>query len=153
MDYFSIGVELDAPAATSDQVDSWMDYLLAANLHPSISTSPRGFLQFKVSAQGTALLPAIITAVSTLERLVGRPALVVEALTEAEEEARDGYAELPEMVSITQAAELLGRTRQRVHQMIETRQLPSAQQVGNAWIIAKSDVLAKVEPTELKEES
>lgn len=43
------------------------------------------------------------------------------------------------VISITQAAEMLGLTRQRVHALLLNRQLDGFK-VGNSWVICKSSV-------------
>jgi hypothetical protein len=48
-----------------------------------------------------------------------------------------------EYVSITDAADMLGITRQRVHVMLQHGQL-FGRKVGNAWMIARASVIARL---------
>ena len=45
-------------------------------------------------------------------------------------------------VSISEASELLGITRQRVHVMLQRGQL-AGRMVGNAWIVSRASVMAR----------
>ncbi len=141
--YFAVHIELDAHK-TENEMIKLHDQLAQIDYHPAVGVSPRGFLDVRVTVPATGLIQAVTTTVATMQHLTEATAIAVEALTEKERDAREGFVHIPEMMSVTEAAEALGVKRQRILQMIDERKFPSAQQVGTTWVIAESDVSAKM---------
>ena len=106
---------------------------------PALSNSTRGWRSATVTVPGASLRQAIATAVALVEAAYAAPAIAVEAMTEAEADVRQGWVQTPDLVSVTQAAELLGVSRQRVLQRIRENTLP-ATQVGRDYVIPRSAV-------------
>lgn len=140
MQNYSITIEVnDATALTGDDVDR-----ITAELEefmPALGNSARGFRSVSITAPGETLRQAVTAAVAVVEAALGAPAIVCEAMTEDEFDVRQGWAPVPELVSVSQAAELLGVSRQRVLQRISERTLP-ATQVGRDYVIPRSAVEA-----------
>jgi excisionase family DNA binding protein len=149
MIHYNIHVELDKRDPTEDDIMSLLTYLEQGQFNPSVGTSPRGYLSARVTVPSAGLVQAVMSTVATVQQLASTTALAVEAMTEAEFDAREGFAPIPEMLSVTEVSELLGVKRQRVLQMISEHKFPSAQQVGSTWVIASSDAQAKAVPTGL----
>jgi len=139
---YSIHIELDAKK-TVEEIVQIHERLAAIDYHPAVGISPRGYLDAQVTVPATSLIQAVTTTVATIQQITDATAIAVEAMTEKEWDARQGFVHIPEMMSVTEAAEALGVKRQRILQMIDERKFPSAQQVGSTWIIAESDVSAK----------
>lgn len=114
-----------------------------ADYHPAVGRTSRNRLEVIVTLPAADLRQAIATGLAVVER-AAHPAKVtsVEAMTTKEFDARtdvDDPVEIPELVSITEAAAALGVTRQAVHQRIEAGTLP-ATQIGKTWVIPKSAI-------------
>jgi excisionase family DNA binding protein len=122
---------------TDDQVDAAMARL--EQYHPALGGSPRGWQSAIISLPAASLMQATSTALALVEAAFGAPALAVEVMTTAEFDARQGWSPMPDLVSVSEAAELLGVSRQRVLQRIEAKTLP-ATRVGRDWVIARSAV-------------
>ncbi|WP_223691087.1 helix-turn-helix domain-containing protein [Leifsonia poae] len=67
--------------------------------------------------------------------------ITITVLTEAEWNAREGYTPMPDLVGVTDAAEILGVSRQRVLQLIDEHRL-TAEKVGKSMVLARSEVEA-----------
>jgi excisionase family DNA binding protein len=79
------------------------------------------------------------TAVAIVEAAAGAPALAVEVMSTDDLNRRNGIEPIPELVSVTEASELLGVTLQRVLQLVDAGALAS-QRVGNAVVIPRAAV-------------
>lgn len=121
-----------------DAIDTAMARL--EQFHPAIGGSPRGWRSAIISLPAENLAQATIAAVAVVEAAFGAPALAAEVMTTAEFDARQGWAPVPDLVSVSEAAELLGVSRQRILQRIEAKTLP-ASRVGRDWVIPRSAVV------------
>ena len=138
---YAAHIELTETQPTNDRVLALMDAL--ATYHPAVGISPRGYLDAQITVPAESLAQAITTAVAVVEAAAGVPALRAEVMTEAEFDAREGYVPMPDLVSITEFAELMGITRQRAIQMVAENKLTTAQKVGKTIVIARSEAIAK----------
>jgi hypothetical protein len=64
-------------------------------------------------------------------------------LTTEEWNKREGFTTMPELISTTDFATLMGIHRTRVSQMISEGKLTTAQRVGGTHVIAMSEAIAK----------
>lgn len=131
---FSAHVELERRRASDDQISAMLDHL--GGFSAAVGTSPRGWVDVQLSVVATTLAQATQTAVAVVEdaaRQAGIPAAAVaaEVMTEREFDVRQGHEQEqaagvlaarrnPEPASVVDAVaagELLGVTRQRVHQL------------------------------------
>lgn len=103
---------------------------------PATGRAERGWVEVYITVPATTLRQAFSTALAVAEAAVQVPVLAVEVLPTAEFDARNGLAPLPELVSVTEAAALLGVSRQAVLQRLESGSLPG-RKVGNAWVIQR----------------
>ncbi|MGH1563012.1 helix-turn-helix domain-containing protein [Mumia sp. DW29H23] len=116
--------------------EDFADDLIAAleHHHPAVGESPRGWVSARISLPAESLAQASTTAVALVEAATGAAAIACEVATETEFDAREGFVSAPELVSVTQAAESLGVSRQAVLDRIARRTLP-ATKVGRDYVI------------------
>lgn len=120
-------------------VDQLMDAL--DGYHPALSDGPKGHARAIISFPAENLRQAISTALAVIED-VGGPATAVAVMTSAEFDARTGLGPLPELVSVTEAAQQLGVSRQAVLERLERGTL-TGKKVGTTWVIQASAVPAR----------
>lgn len=118
-------------------VDAVMDKLEA--FHASLSESARGWNTAHISLPGESLEQATAAAVAVVSAAYGAAAIACEVMTEKEFLAREGWAPVPDLVSVTEAAELLGVSRQAVLQRISSGSLP-ATKIGRDHAISRAAV-------------
>lgn len=134
-DYNAV-IELNIKA-TRERTEAAVEGL--AGFSPAAGTTQRGRLELTITVPATALHLATMTALALVEQATGATAAAVQAMTTQEFDARPAGAELPQLVSVTEAADILGVSRQAVLQMIDRGKLP-AQQAGNTWVMAQAVV-------------
>lgn len=135
MKMFNANVEVQRRDVDADQA---MERL--AGYHPTIGTSDRGWVCARISLPAEDLAQACHTAAAVITQALEAEAIAAEVMTEAEFDAREGWEPAPvDLVSVTEAAELLEVSRQRVLQMIDEHKLP-ATKVGRSWHIPRSAV-------------
>lgn len=133
MQMFHATVEIDKRDAFG--VDAMMDAL--ASYHPAIGQSVRGFASATISLPAETLAQACTTAAAVVSAAFGGPAIAAVVMTEPEFLARQGWAPVPDLVSVSEAAQLLGISRQAVLQRIGSKSLP-AEKVGRGYAIPRS---------------
>lgn len=144
---YSAHVEVDRVQINVDDVDALMGAF--EQYHGAIGVSPRGYASAQISLPAETLAQACATAIAVVSATFGAPAIACEVLTEAEFHARQGWperGEVSDVVSTTEAAELLGVSRQRVLQLINGNQLP-AEKHGRDYLLPRSAVLARLSPS------
>ncbi len=142
MEMYNATVEVEKRGAR-DVVDDVIDKLAA--YHPALGDSARGWASATISLPAETLVQACSTAAAVVAAAYGAPALACEVMTETEFLARQGWEPVPDLVSVSEAAELLGVSRQRVLQRISEKSLP-ATRVGRDYVIPRA-AAAKVEPS------
>ncbi|WP_183092917.1 helix-turn-helix domain-containing protein [Nocardioides stalactiti] len=128
---------------TDDQLDQLMTNL--STLHPAIGTSARGWLEVTVTLPAEHVGQAVTLAVAAIEQAAGHPTVAVTSMTEAEADAREGWEDSPsDLVSVSQAAEILGVSRQAVLDRISRHTLP-AEKVGKGYTIPRAALTSKAD--------
>lgn len=62
---------------------------------------------------------------------------------------RSGFEPIPDLVSLAEAATMLGTSRQAVQQQVDRGNFVTAKKIGSTWAIAHAEVAARVrEPEE-----
>ena len=138
----TVEVETREPL-TADQVDAVMSALEKRS--PAIGTSARGWQSSMVGGS-----PALDVAgagirhgAGCVDDALGTPPIAVEVITTEEFDARQGWdSTTTDLISVREAAELLGVSRQRVLQRIADKSLP-AEKVGRDYGIPRSAVEAR----------
>lgn len=141
MQNYSVTIEVnDVTPLSGDDVDSINDAL--EGFAPALSNSVRGYRSASITMPGETLRQAMTAAIAVVEAAFGGvEAITCEILTEAEFDVRQGWMPVPELVSVAEAAALLGVTRQRVQQRIHERTLPGTR-VGSTYVLPKAAVEA-----------
>lgn len=85
------------------------------------------------------LLQAVSTAMAVIEQAGDAGVVALEVMSTAEFDARLGFAPVPDLVSVSEAAELLAVTRQRILQMLAERKL-SGTRIGKSNVIPRTAV-------------
>nr|WP_297429782.1 helix-turn-helix domain-containing protein [uncultured Actinotalea sp.] len=135
---YNVRVELD----TREDIDAQLLDAFAP-YHPATGRGPRGHVEVHLTVPAEDFVQLMQTTVAITARAVGAPVLAVEMLPTAEFDRRLGLEPVPELLSVTEAARLLGVSRQAVLQRVESGSLP-ATRVGNAWAIQRAAVESTV---------
>lgn len=138
MESFNVRVEL---ADRSEQGDEDLIDALAG-YSAAVSRSPRGWVEINFSCPAQDLRQAISTGLAIIAAATDHQVVVLEAMSTAEFDARIGFDPVPELLSVTQTAELLEVSRQRVLQMVDEGKLPGA-------LIGKSNVIPRAAVAQL----
>jgi len=136
-------VELDLRTEPSnDEIDAIMDHL--APWHGTCGMTPRGFAFGLITLPATSLEQAAAAAIAVVERAFGGiAAIACEVLTTAEFDRRLDWVDLPPLVSVAEAAEILGVSDQRIRQRIADNSI-QATKVGDAgYVIVKSTLSSR----------
>ncbi|UNX55244.1 helix-turn-helix domain-containing protein [Georgenia sp. TF02-10] len=136
---YNATVELDMLGRKAP--DSLVEHVIddLAEYAAAVTTAPTGHLAIILSVDAASLTQAVRTAVAVAESSTGRTVVAVAAMTTDDFYARAGLEPVPELLSVTQAAEQLGTSRQAVLQRLETGSL-AGQKVGNAWVVQRAAV-------------
>ena len=128
-------LEVETTVRDPKSADAWVSQLIA--WHGVVTGSPSGALVIVITVPAENLNQACATGLAIVSQLT--EPLAIRALPEALRDRRSGCQPVPELVSVTEAATLLGVTRQRVLQLIETGKLP-ATRIGNAYGLPASAI-------------
>jgi excisionase family DNA binding protein len=141
MESYNARVEVDdrAPITSGVDVDAWMEVLGQYRGAPSMSV--RGFREASLFVPAETLAQATSTAVAVVSSMYGAKAIAAEVMTEKEFDAREGWMTLPELISVSEAAELLGVSRQAVLDRIRRGTL-QAEKVGDSYVIPRHQLPA-----------
>lgn len=139
MQMYNAVIETSTTTITEDQLDDALDKLVA--YHASVSVSARGYAGARISLPAETLVQATTTAAAVVQAALGGEVIAAEVMTEAEFLAREGWAPMPEVVSTSEAADILGVSRQRVLERIRDKSLP-ATRVGREYVIQRDAVEA-----------
>jgi excisionase family DNA binding protein len=112
-----------------------------AHYHPQLRTSRTGRPLLVVTLPAETLTQAGQTAVAVVEQATGKRVVSLSVLSAEELVARDATAEIPELVSVSEAADMLGHSRQAVLQMID-RGVLDGRRAGNTYALARLQVEA-----------
>lgn len=129
---------------TPDEVDQAMDTL--AGYAPSISVTPRGYRAARITFPADTIAQAATTALAVTTAAIGGDVVRLELMTEEEADAREGTATLPELVGVTEAADILDVSPQRVRQMIDEGKLAAHRVGSRSFALIRSEVAAKAPP-------
>lgn len=140
MTQFNVIVEISVPATREHAVE-WVDAL--ADYSPAVSSTTRGATEVVVTVPATTLRQAASTGWALFAEA---PVSTFTVMPTAEFDRRADDVDLPELVGATEAAQMLGVTRQRVQQMAAIGALPSVR-VGKALVFPRATVEAMAGPT------
>lgn len=144
MEHFTAVVEVAKRGnMTAAEVDQAMDRLTGYPV--SLSVSARGYRTARITLPADTIGQAATAALVAVTHGFGvttDQAVSLEVMTEAEADLREGSAVVPELIGVTDAAQILGVSTQRVRQMIDEGKL-AAHRVGErAYALVRSEVEA-----------
>jgi excisionase family DNA binding protein len=141
MNFYSADIEFDTTTANPDDYIALTEKL--ADYHPAAGPSPRGWLSVQISLPAESLPQATQTALALANAaLPGVAVIAIQMMPEAEFDARQGFQTIPDLLSVSEAAEVLGVSRTRVQQLVDDHKLQS-QRVGNAIVLTRASVEAR----------
>ncbi|VEI13202.1 helix-turn-helix domain-containing protein [Trueperella bialowiezensis] len=121
--------------ATNLDVDDALDRL--APYHGAIGESRNGY-RAVFTYEADTLSEAVASATRIAET-IGTPYAIETAPTDLVD-SDTAYGDIPPLVSVSEAAELLGITAQAVNKRLNSGTLPG-RKVGNTWVIPLHSVL------------
>lgn len=130
-------IEVTGKPIDSDETDELIDKL--SSYHPSISESPRRNPQITITLDAEKMAAASQAALAVVEDAIERVIVSHRIMMTTLFDKTSGSLDLPPLVSVAQAAEMLGRTPQAVQKRINSGALP-ATQVGRSWVIPAAAV-------------
>lgn len=116
---------------------------------PAVGFTPRGWLSIRMTFPAASVEQAANTARAIAAEAVaaldaGASIVRLEAMTEAEFDAREGFVHVPDLLGLTEAADILGISPQRARQMVDEGKFSTARRIGErTWIVARSEVEAR----------
>ncbi|WP_087507942.1 helix-turn-helix domain-containing protein [Cellulomonas iranensis] len=140
---YNARIDLARPAPDSGD-DDWTDRVLdhLVGFGPVVSRGMHGGTTLDVTIPAADVRQAVTVALAlTADATGGAQVVGIEVLTTAEFDRRNGLAPVPDLLSVTEAAETLGVSRQAVLQRLELGTLPGTK-VGTTWAIPTSAVEA-----------
>jgi hypothetical protein len=129
---WNVAVELAEPAVAEERATELLEFF--DGYHPAVSAGYRNRPSVTITLPAENLRQALTTAVALVEAAGGSP-VYVEVMTTDEFDVRAGFVPVPKLTSASDAGEYLGVSRVRVNQMIDEGRFPSAQKVGNTYVI------------------
>lgn len=140
-----VGHRPDPGGIDPDFADTILDDL--ATCSPAISISERGWLEITITLPAESLVDATSSALTYIRMATARgdgkaqyPAVSVNVTTTEEYDKRNGLdVQMPDLVSVTEAAEILGVSRQAVLDRIGRHTLP-ATKVGREYVIRRASL-------------
>lgn len=138
-------VEIATKAKPEAVADDLMDGL--EEYHPAVGTSLLGRPEVTITLPAESLRQALATALAVVENAAGKPAQSVEVMPTDDFDRRNGLEPMPELVSVTESAAMLGVSRQRVLQLVESSTIP-AFKVGSTMVLQRAAVEARARQNE-----
>ncbi len=135
---WNVTVELNEGEITEERASDIIDVL--SGYHPAVGRGSRNRPSVTISLPADGLRQAIISGLAVIESQTGSEAAVLEAMTSAEFDIRNGLEPVPDLLSVTQVADELGQTRQAVLKAINSGRFTTSTRVGDSWAIARSEV-------------
>lgn len=125
-------IEIETRHRDHDDADAWVERL--APWHGVVTAGPTGNLVVVLSLPAEDLVQACATGLAVLRDQGLPPGLAVTAQPESLRDERAGWSPVPELLSLAEAGERLGVSRQRVLQMIDSGKLPAVR-VGKVYAV------------------
>lgn len=136
---YNATIEFDAEV-TDDHVDHWMAVL--GPFHGAVGENARGYAFAIVTFPAESMTQASAMANYLALHAIGAEPVAVEVMTTEEFDRRIDWAEVPPLVSVSEAAEILGVSRTRIQQRIKDKSL-QAVKVGDGYVLVKSTLTSR----------
>ncbi|MGW7288967.1 hypothetical protein ACWGH4_26185 [Streptomyces sp. NPDC054847] len=126
---WSVEVELAATEITDEAIDVLHDYL--ADRDPAVGASPNGNTAVRIFVEAGTARQAIDSALKDVtaaakEADISATVLGVDLVTEEELDRRLAEPSVPDLVGVSEIAEMLGVVRQRAAQLVQRDDFPPA---------------------------
>ena len=134
---YNATIEIDLHDPGLDVLDHALEQL--GGYHAAVNISPRGYAEATITLPAETLRQATNTALVLVAAAFSEEPVSCTVMTTKEFDARQSWVPLPELVALSDAAEEMGISRQRVLQKINAHQLPAVR-VGRDWAIPRSAI-------------
>lgn len=131
---YNVRVEFD----TRDPIDGELLDALAA-YSPVTARAATGNVEAILTIPAADFVQACQTTIALTAQAVRTPVLAIEIMRTEEFDRRVGLEPMPELVSVSEAARILGVSRQAILQRIDSGSLP-ASRIGAAWVLQRPAV-------------
>lgn len=138
--HYVVDIEATTTPPGTGELDELTEALAA--WHIALGRSAAGNLTVTLTVPADNIGQAIATALAVVTPHLD--ALGLSCLPEQTRDERQGWDPVPPLLSVTEAAERLGVSRQRVAQMIHERKLP-ATRIGNTFAVPANAVPSAVQ--------
>lgn len=134
MTSYTAQIELETSDTSGDALDELMSAF--APWHPAIGLSETGWIEIAITLPADDIRQAGATATALVASATDIPVRSFTISTSEDFDARATSTAIPDLVSVTEAAAVLGLSRQRVLQMLASHAL-RGRQVGSTWVIPR----------------
>lgn len=138
--HFVVEIETRERFTTDAQIDAVMDTL--ADFHVTLGDAAGGGSEVMITVPAESIDQAVRIALSLVRGLA--TVIGVVALPEEVRDAREGWVTVPDLVDVTTAAEMLGVSRQRVHQLIHEGTLQATSPGPRTMVLPRDAVAAYI---------
>ena len=135
---YQVDAEVSGKPLTDTEVDHALEQLPALS---AVVADTHGHPDVLLTIGADDVVQAAALGVAVIERATARTVTAVQVIPTDVWDARQGFVPIPELIGATEAATLLGVSRQRVAQLVDEGKLP-ARRAGNALVFARGTVEA-----------
>lgn len=135
---YQVDVELSGKPLTDTEADHALEQLPGLS---AVIADSHGHPDVLLTLGADDVVQAATLGVAVIERATARTVTAVQVIPTEAWDARQGFVPIPELIGATEAAALLGVSRQRVAQLVDEGKLP-ARRAGNALVFARGTVEA-----------
>lgn len=123
---------------TPQRVDTLMEAI--SDYHGTVSQHPRGWVTLRITHPAENLTQATRTAILIAEHATDAHAIRCDVMLEEEFDLRNGFDTAPELITLSEAARVLGISRQAVLKQVNDGKWKTARKVGTDWTLALSEL-------------
>lgn len=135
---YQMDVELSGKPLTTTEADHALDELPGLS---AVISSDQGRPDVLLTLTADSVVQATALGVAAIERATSRTVTSCTVIPTDEWDRRQGFIPLPELIGATEAAAILGLSRQRIAQLVDEGKLPG-RRAGNALVFARGTVEA-----------
>ncbi len=135
---YQVDAELSGKPLTEAEADHALEQLPGLS---AVIADSHGYPDVLLTIGADDVIQATTLGVAVIERATARTVTAVHVMPTETWDARQGFVPIPELIGATEAATLLGVSRQRIAQLVDEGKLP-ARRAGNALVFARGTVEA-----------
>ena len=135
---YQVDAELSGKPLTDTEADHALEQLPGLS---AVIADTHGHPDVLLTIGADDVVQAATLGVAVIERATTRTVTAVQVVPTEVWDARQGFVPIPELIGATEAAALLGVSRQRIAQLVDEGKLP-ARRAGNALVFARGTVEA-----------